>query len=113
MHINYDMIFNSVLNNLVWLALGAIGAYAKSVTKRAKAKEQAWNVEHDMLLQGLAHLLRSEIERYHATYVSGYHCIKPDELKEVKEVYETYHRLGGNGIGTKLYEEIMALPIKD
>lgn len=113
MQINYEMILNSVLNNLVWLALGALGAYAKSVSKKAKAKDQAWKNEHDKLMKGLSFLLRAQLERYHATYVGEYHCIKSDELEEVKDVYDTYHALGGNGVGTKIYDEIKTLPIKD
>lgn len=33
-----------------------------------------------------------------------------DLAEEVEHVYIAYHGLGGNGTGTKLYEEIMVLP---
>lgn len=35
-----------------------------------------------------------------------------DELENLDELYEAYHALGMNGIGTELYTRCKALPIK-
>ena len=37
--------------------------------------------------------------------------VTTEELKNVEEVYKTYHAHGGNGTGTSLYNRILALPI--
>ena len=34
-------------------------------------------------------------------------------MEEADRVYQAYHSLGGNGAGTKIYEELKALPTVD
>lgn len=38
--------------------------------------------------------------------------ISIDELNEFEEIYNTYHDLGGNGIATKWYNEILEMEAK-
>lgn len=35
-----------------------------------------------------------------------------NDLEKIKRLYYAYHNLGGNGIGTKLYNDVLVLPIK-
>lgn len=37
--------------------------------------------------------------------------ISTQELEEIEALYEAYHGLGGNGTGTKLYEEAIGQPL--
>ena len=52
-------------------------------------------------------------DRLYQIYVDaderGY--ISVDGLKNAENIYEQYHRLGGNGTGTELYERIKDLPL--
>lgn len=44
-------------------------------------------------------------------YTQGYASIEQKE--QADHIYRVYHvQLGGNGVGTHLYEEIMSLPVK-
>lgn len=35
-----------------------------------------------------------------------------NDLEKIKRLYYAYHNLGGNGVGTKLYGDVLVLPIK-
>lgn len=63
--------------------------------------------------EGVRTLLRRELrEIYRQASARG--SISLDELEEVTIIYEIYHtKLGGNGTGTKLYEDIKRLPIDE
>lgn len=59
---------------------------------------------------GIRALLRAEIIRVYNKYHDdkGY-C--PIYVKQsIEDIYKQYHALKGNGVGTHLYEAIMALP---
>lgn len=65
------------------------------------------------MLRGMRTLLRNELVEAHREYVEEDHCIRLESLEYVEETYKSYHDLGGNGSGTKLWEDIKSLPIKD
>ena len=83
---------------------GACGWLLKSHRKE-EAKDQAMEA-------GLRTLLRAELLEIHAKYVP-LGCIPLDVMEEADRVYQAYHSLGGNGAGTKIYEELKALPTVD
>ena len=63
------------------------------------------------LKNGLQCLLRAEIIRSYDKYTQkGEISIYAKEALE-KE-YKAYHKLGGNDVATKLYDELMELPCK-
>ena len=73
-------------------------AKIKGLAKREKA-----------LGEGVQSLLRSQLIEYHDKYTERGYC--PIYAKEAAtRSYEAYHELGGNGVITKLYSDIMALP---
>lgn len=39
--------------------------------------------------------------------------ISAEELKNLEHLYENYHKLGGNGTGTELYNRCLELPLKE
>lgn len=80
-------------------ALAFLASKARGVFKREKA-----------LGDGLQSLLRSQLIDYHDKYVQRGYC--PVYVKEVvTHSYESYHELGGNGVITGIYEELMKLPV--
>lgn len=61
---------------------------------------------------GIQCLLRAEIIKQHEKYEGQGFC--PLYVKEsIKKEYDSYHDLGGNGIATRLYEDILKLPEKE
>lgn len=68
------------------------------------------NIEKNLRLGVLA-LLRSEIIKEHAKCKASGFC-SAYSVNLVNDIYESYHKLGGNGLATKLISEIRELPIK-
>lgn len=73
-----------------------------------RLEEERWR---DAVTSGLRSILRSELVSEHRRRTRDGFC--PMESKEyVERTYESYHALGGNGIGTQLFKELMALPTR-
>lgn len=85
---------------------GTVSGYLLAQLKGARTHDKAME-------KGMRAILRQQLIDYHAQYVaSGAAC--PVSIKEqATKVYEAYHALGGNGTGTRLWEEIMAAHVID
>ena len=59
---------------------------------------------------GVRALLRAEIIRVYNKYHDDLRYCPIYVKQSIEDIYTQYHALKGNGVGTKLYEEIMALP---
>lgn len=88
----YAMVLPAVLGYIVWLL------------KRQKRDRDA-NGKGTMLL------LRVQLIEYHDRYVALGH-IPSYALENFIEMYEAYHELGGNGMVTEMYKEILELEIR-
>ena len=76
---------------------------------RGGAEKQITNAE--AMQEGMRCLLRQQIIETHAL-CSGAGRITYAELSHIKQVYDTYHALGGNGSATELMKDIDALPVE-
>lgn len=68
--------------------------------------------DRDLEIRALVCLLRSSMLREYDDYTSKKYCTV-NEKENLSEQYETYHGLGGNGMMTALYEEMMKLPSEE
>lgn len=59
---------------------------------------------------GIRALLRAEIIRVYNKYHDDKKYCPIYVKQSIEDIYKQYHALKGNGVGTKLYEEIMSLP---
>lgn len=113
------MSIDALVDVLGWvvpiLLSGLVGWLSKSLTHQREAenaRDEAQEARARAMQEGLRTLLRAELLEIHAKYVPlGY--IPVADMEETDRVYRAYHSLGGNGAGTKLYEEIKALPTVD
>ena len=65
--------------------------------------------QYNGLKNGMHSLLRNEIVRIYEIYIPLKYC--PSYMKEnLNEIYNNYHKLGGNGMATAMVEEIYKLP---
>ena len=93
-----------IVVSIITASLPIILGYIVYLLKEQK-KERNANSKGTMLL------LRVQLIEYHARYT---------EMKEIPtyayqnfcEMYDAYHELGGNGMVTKMYEEIQELHLK-
>lgn len=92
----------SVISCAVSFCLGGVLAFASGKWKGMRKRERA-------LEEGVKSLLRSTLIDCHDKYSARGYC--PIYIKDAsRRSYEAYHDLGGNGVVTKLFEDIMALP---
>lgn len=95
-------IITSIISAVVGAAVGGVIAVVKSKTKTGVQQEKAER-------QGVQCLLRTQLLDFHDKYTERGYC--PTYAKEaIMNEYEAYHNLGGNGLVTRFYNEIMALP---
>ena len=95
----------------IYSAAAVVALLGIMLSNRRVEKEKA-EKENELVRSALRALLRSELMRTHHQAVRVGHASTLD--KEVMERTEqSYHRLGGNGIATNLYDEMMALPTID
>lgn len=74
------------------------------ISKRKKDKE-----EQDAIREGIKALLWDRLYCiYDECLKKGY--ISIDALRNVENLYQQYHSLGGNGTGTEMYEKLKDLP---
>lgn len=73
------------------------------------ARFKLGNRKYKALQDGVQSLLRAEIIRQNEKWVERGYC--PVYAKDaVRREYEAYHALGGNGVITDLYNDIINLP---
>lgn len=60
--------------------------------------------------RGLRALLRADIIRLYNKYHDELGWCPVYVKQALEEEYREYHNIGGNGVGTQMYESIMALP---
>lgn len=90
----------------------ALVALLGIILSNNRAEKEKVDEESELVKSALRALLRSELMRTHHQAVRDGHASTVD--KEVMErTYQSYHRLGGNGIATNLHDEMMALPTRD
>lgn len=95
----------------IYSAAAVVALLGVMLSNRRVEKEKA-DEESELVRSALRALLRSELMRTHHQAVREGHAATVD--KEVMErTYQSYHRLGGNGIATNLHDEMMALPTRD
>lgn len=95
-------LITSLVSCAVSSGLGGALTYLIAKWKKNSKRTQA-------LEEGVKSLLRNNLIDSHDRYTSRGYC--PIYAKEsVRHCYDSYHALGGNGVVTKLYEDIMELP---
>lgn len=87
--------------------IGWMGATIRNLRSRARARDERFNEEHRLLLEGMKAIMRSELLLVHREYVQRGKPVPLDIKDHVDTVYKVYSSLGGNGVGTHCWREIM------
>lgn len=99
-------------SQLAIYSMAAIAAAFGIMLSGRRAEKEKAEKENELVKSALRALLRSELMRTHHQAVRDGYATTVD--KEVMErTYQSYHRLGGNGIATNLHDEMMSLPTRD
>lgn len=99
-------------SQLAIYSMAAIVAVFGIMLSSRRAEKEKAEEESELVKSALRALLRSELMRTHHQAVrDGYASTVEKEVME--RTYQSYHKLGGNGIATNLHDEMMALPTMD
>lgn len=97
---------------IVWAVCGIAGfviGLARGRLKKHTDREDADRKMMEALCDGMRSLLRNKLVEDHHDMLKNGGCTLLE--KEVADRnYKPYHALGGNGLGTQMYEEIMDAP---
>lgn len=91
--------------------IGIMGAFYDRVRKKLKQTE----IENQALKRGMIAILHNDLYQTCEYYLSlGYIPLDKAEdiLENAKVMYDSYHALGGNGTGTKIYNRFTSLELK-
>lgn len=95
-------VWATILTAFISTTVGVVITSVVGNFRNSKAKNVA-------IQNGLQSLLRAEIIRQHEKYTDRGYC--PIYAKDaLRREYESYHLLGGNGVITDLYNDLIALP---
>lgn len=90
----------AIINPIISAAVGAI--VAAIITKA-----RSLSTEQKAIRDAMRSLLKAELFDLHHRYIELDESLDAMGLQLASQCYEVYHdRLGGNGLGTRLYEEI-------
>lgn len=106
----YEVALPFVLGYIVWILKEQRKKGAKDAEEREEriAKE---NEVRNASAEGMMLLLRLKLIEYHSEYMDKGE-IPSYAYENFNDMYTTYHRLGGNGMVTKMKEEIEELHFK-
>lgn len=88
--------------------IGALAGSLKAAMAREKRHDKERDSEHAALMAGMRELMRTQLYEMHREYVVGGAPMPYDEKERADSVYEIYHALGGNGMGTHIHDELMS-----
>ena len=105
----YSAFVTAALTAAVSTVVGSAVSAVIAKKKSKKAMDEVTTARYIAIENGLQSILRAEIIRQHEKHTERHYC--PLYAKEAMvKVYDAYHALGGNGMMTKFYNEIIALP---
>lgn len=89
-------------------ALGWALSIIKDMKRKADQERADDNEKLDALCEGVRSLLRTELIRTHDKHVKNGVEMTLTDREYLERTYDAYHRLGGNGTGTELYNATIA-----
>lgn len=99
-----DKVIPALISSLLIGIASGLAGWGLSKSRRLSAESKA----RDQMLVAMGKVQLTDLHQRYV--VSGEGC--PVWVKDEAEgVYSAYHALGGNGVGTHLYEEIRDAPV--
>jgi len=102
----------ALVSGLVGAVVSSLVAALKSQGKRAIEHNADEKASLDAMRAGLRALLWCELERIHSVAMSK-GGLTVDQRRHLENVYSAYHGLGGNGTGTRLFQDSMEMQVID
>ncbi len=107
-----DALASTLLAAVVSAAVSSLVAALKAGGKKAIERTEADRALDEAMRAGMRALLWRELQLIHA-HAGDNGGMTVAERRHLESVYQAYHGLGGNGTGTRLYEDAMRQPVLD
>lgn len=105
----YIQVGGALLVSAITGVMGALVREVWALRKERQEKAIEEEAERGRRRKALKALLKFQLHRSWQ-YHTGNGFMPANEMSLQTELYEAYHDMGGNGTGTKLYNEMMELP---
>ena len=98
-----------VVTSTLCLLVGILIERIRTLKKEREETKIAHEKENDTIKTAIKAMLLNNLKTSHEFYCKRGYCSLSNK-EEVTELYKCYADLGGNGLGTHLYEDIIVLP---
>jgi len=102
-------VFYQVLAGVLGFACTSLITLFASHIRKAKGKADKVNRDFELMKSGMMYLLKAQLKADYEYYNKQGFCSVEDK-EDYSNLYHTYHELGGNGLGTNLYDLVMSMP---
>lgn len=106
---NYKMEIITLIQTILPPIVAAIAAYFAGKLKENAKKDEARTALNESIKDGLRAVLQFRILLSYNYYVRQKY-IPTQEMTSITAMYKAYHSLGGNGMITQIYNEMMGMP---
>ena len=107
-----DPIASTLLTAAISAVVSSLVAVLKAGGKKAIERTEAEKASDEAMRAGMRALLWRELQVIHA-HAMDQGGLTVAERRHLESVYSAYHALGGNGTGTRLFEDAMNMPVID
>lgn len=107
-----DPIASTLLTAAISAVVSSLVAILKAGGKKAIERTEAEKASDEAMRAGMRALLWRELQTIHA-HAMDQGGLTVAERRHLESVYSAYHALGGNGTGTRLFEDAMNMPVID
>lgn len=113
MEISFTLqIVTTLISGLLSVAVGYLGRKLKEESKKRQQEEAKIVREEQALREGIRAILKYRLlnlcqQCHKKGYISSI-----EELENINDIYQAYVELNGNGTASKVYNDVIKLPIK-
>lgn len=102
----------ALVSGVVGAAVSALVAAVKLTGRKAVERTEKERAADEAMRSGMRALLWRELKDIHEQALDE-GGMGTEQRRHLEGVYSAYHGLGGNGTGTRLYEDALAQPVLD
>ena len=84
-------------------------SYCVNLVKQNKKNRSQELADFEVVKTGIRCLLKAQLKEDFEYFTKQGYC-QVEDKEEYENLYRAYHGLGGNGLGTNLYEAVMKMP---
>ena len=108
----FSLALAAFVSGIVGAFVSSVVASIKSQGHKAQQRATEERAELESMKAGIRALLWCELERIHSVAMSK-GGLTVDQRRHLESVYSAYHGLGGNGTGTRLFQDSMEMQVID